>query len=106
MSDAQVDFFEDDAHLIGGQAKLFVAFPGAEQDEIFDLVVGEFALVEDSVVKFGDAADRHFETNRGLYARSRGLAVAASAARDAAGFGFAAFLCVIAAGVFFCGAVE
>ena len=102
VRNAHVDVVYNDAHLIHGLAKLFVALARTKQNEVFDFVVRKFALAKNSVEKFCRAADRHFETHGRLKAGSGGLAVAARAASDAANLGsFGARFSVVAADILF-----
>src|SRR5205807_9517675 len=44
--------------VVHGLPKFFVAFAGAQQDEIFDFVVGKLALAKHRVCKFGRPSTR------------------------------------------------
>ena len=110
VGDAHVDVVNDDAELIHGLAELFVAFSGAQEDEIFDFVVREFRFAKNHIGEFRHATQGNFETHGWLRAGSGRLAVPASTARDAAraaalGFFVLAGLGVVAARIFFGGAV-
>ena len=107
VGDAHVDVVDDDAQLVGGHAPLFGVFAGAQEDEVFDFGVVEFAVAEDGV---GEVRFRRSGTRKrmaGFTSGIRGFAVAAAAANDAANFFDAggAVGGVISAGVFFGGAV-
>src|ERR1700680_3753564 len=84
VRDAHIDVVNPPAELIHRLTEFFVALSGAQQHEILDFIVGKFALAKNRVEKFGRAAGWHAKTNRRLSARSRRLAVAASAADHAA----------------------
>jgi hypothetical protein len=106
MSDAHVDVVDDDAELVHRLAKFFVALAGAEQHEIFDIVVGKFGVAENHVVESCFSADGNFEANRGLGSGGGWDSVAATAANHAANLGaFGAVVGVVAADIFFRGAV-
>src|SRR5580765_3444662 len=84
VSDAHIDVVDHHAHLVHRLSKVVVTFSRAHQYEVFDFVVGKFALAENGVQKFGGAANRNFEAHRGLHTECGLLTVAAGAARDAA----------------------
>src|SRR5712692_9212753 len=79
VRDAHVDVINDDAELLHGLAEFLVTFSGTDQNEVFDFIVGKFALAENGVEKPGCAAHGNFEADSGLYVRMRRLAVAAGA---------------------------
>src|ERR1700688_224800 len=106
MRDAHVNVVDHHAELIHGLAEFFVTLAGAQQHEVFDIVVGEFGVAEDHVVESCFSADGDFEANRGLGSRRRRLSIAAAAAHHAANLAaFAAIFGVVAADIFFSGAV-
>ena len=84
LRNAHVDVIDHRTELVHGLPKFFVAFAGAQQDEIFDFVVGKLALAKHRVCKIGRPANGHLKANRGFRAGGRGLAVAAGAARNPA----------------------
>src|ERR1700719_3786899 len=102
MSDAHVDVIDDDTEMVHRLAKFFVALAGAEQHEIFDIVVGKFGVAENHVVESCFSADGDFEANRGLGSGGGWDSVAATAANHAANLGaFGAVVGVVAADIFF-----
>src|SRR5205807_7474215 len=70
--------------VVHGLPKFFVALAGAQQDEIFDFVVGKLALAKHRVCKFGRPSNGHPKADRGFRPGRRGLAAAAGAAGNAA----------------------
>src|ERR1700751_541281 len=106
MSDPHVNIVYDRAHLIPGLPEFLIPFAGAHEDEVFDLVIGKFAFAENGVEKLGSATEWHLEPKGWSHARSGRLAIAAGATGHATDFGgIRAFLGMIAADVFFRGAV-
>ena len=109
VRDAHVDVVDHRTELIHGLAVVFLTFTGAQQNKIFNVVVGKFAIAENSVLNFGGAAERDFEAHRGFRAGRRGFPVATGAARDAADLralrGLAGFRRMVATGIFFRGAI-
>src|SRR2546430_266716 len=81
VRDAHVDVVDYDAELVHRLAKFLVAFAGAQQDEILDLIIGKFALAKHRVRKSRRSTSGNLEADRRLRARCRGLAVAARTAR-------------------------
>src|SRR5437870_4216860 len=84
VRDAHVDVIDHRPELVHGLPKFFVAFAGAQQDEIFDFVVGKLALAKHRVCKFGRPSNGHPKADRGFRPGRRGLAAAAGAAGNAA----------------------
>src|SRR5882762_1984677 len=84
VADAHVDVVDHNSQLIHGLTKFFIALARAQQHEVLDFVIGEFALAEHRVDEFGRPAGWHAKTNGGLNARRGWLAVSTRAAHDAA----------------------
>src|ERR1700675_3967284 len=106
MSDAHVDVIDDDTEMVHRLAKFFVTLSGAEQHEVFDIVVREFGIAEYHVVKSCFSGEGDFKANCGPGSRRGRNAIAAAAANHAANLAaFGAIFGVIAADIFFRGAV-
>src|SRR4030095_5789505 len=89
-------------HLIHGLAELVVVFPGTNENEVFNLVVGKFAFAKNGVEEFCGAADRDLEADCGLHAGARRPAVAARAASHTTNLlTFGAFFDMISADILF-----
>src|SRR5689334_5541002 len=75
VCDTHINVIDYGAQLIGGQGESSArASSGAEQHEIFDLVVLNFAGAEDDILKTGGRTERHAEADRRILIFSGRLA--------------------------------
>jgi hypothetical protein len=86
---AHIDVVDHSAELVRGQGSSASGSGRTEKDEIFDLVVLDFARAEDGVFETGRYTERHTETHRRILLAARRLPVTARAANDSPYLAFA-----------------
>jgi hypothetical protein len=86
---AHIDVVDHSAELVRGQGSSAPGSGRTEKDEIFDLVVLDFARAEDGVFETGRYAERHAKTYGWILIAARRLPLTAGTANDSPYLAFA-----------------